>query len=144
MCSGLDRNLFSLFVVASRRAHYTLHQVLKHVLKEGSESDNESSEDEKATMKKKEQRVLYTMTFQTLERERNHRRLLEVQGSARFGAPGDIRIFDSSDEDGGTRDIERNIEDGDSDTPGVYDIQTDKQSEEETEGKRDRDREKGG
>ena len=38
--------------------------------------------------------------------------------------PGDIRIFDSSDEDHGTRDKEGNVEDGDSDTPGVYDEQT--------------------
>ena len=79
MRSGLDRILSSFFVVASRRAHYTLHQVLKHILERGSESDNESSEDEEATMKKKEQSVIYTMTFQTLELEQNHRRLPEVQ-----------------------------------------------------------------
>ena len=67
MRSGLDRILSSFFVVASRRGHYKLHQVLKYILEEGSESHNESSEDEKATMKKKEQSVLYTMTFQTPE-----------------------------------------------------------------------------
>ena len=39
--------------------------------------------------------------------------------------PGDIRIFDSSDEDGGNGDKEGNVEDGDNDMPGVYDIQTD-------------------
>ena len=32
--------------MASRRAHYTLHQLLEHILEEGSEFDNESSEDE--------------------------------------------------------------------------------------------------
>ena len=84
MRSGLDRILSSFFVVASRRAHYTLYQVLKHILEERSESDNESLEDEEATMKTKEQSVLYTMTFQTLERERNHRRLAEVQGLVRL------------------------------------------------------------
>ena len=78
MRTGLDRILSSFFVVASRRAHYTLHQVLKHILEGGSESDNKSSEDEKATMKKKEQSVLYT-TCHMLEWERNHRHLPEVQ-----------------------------------------------------------------
>ena len=61
MRSGLDRILSSFFIVASRRAHYTLHQVLKYILEEGSESDKESSEDEEASTKKKEQSVLYTM-----------------------------------------------------------------------------------
>ena len=52
---------------------------------------------------------------------------------ASFGAPGDIRILDSSDEDGGTRDKEGNVEDIDSDTPGVYDIQTDVDAENDTD-----------
>ena len=51
---------------------------------------------------------------------------------ASFGAPGDIRIFDCSDEDGGTRDKEGNVEDGDRDTSGVYDIQTDVDAESDT------------
>ena len=33
--SGLDRILSSFFIMASRRAHYTLHQVLKHILEGG-------------------------------------------------------------------------------------------------------------
>ena len=52
---------------------------------------------------------------------------------ASFGAPGDIRIFDSSDEDGGTRDKEGNVKDCDSDTPGIYDIQTDVDAESDTD-----------
>ena len=44
-----------------------------------------------------------------------------------------IRIFDSSDEDGSTRDKERNIEDGDCDTPGIYDIQTEVDAESDTD-----------
>ena len=52
---------------------------------------------------------------------------------ASFGVPGDIRIFDSSDEDGGTRDKEGNVEDSDSDTPGVYHIQTDVDAESDTD-----------
>ena len=60
--------------MASRRASYTLHQVLKHILEEGSESDNESSEDNEEGA----ERFIHS-DFQRLDRERNQSCLPEVQ-----------------------------------------------------------------
>ena len=125
MRSGLDYILSSLFVKASRRARYTLHQKLKHVLEEGSESENESSEDEQ----EEAERFIHSDVPNAGPGMEPH----TLGQGASLGAPGDIRIFDSSDKDGGTRDKEGNVEDGDSDTPGVYDIQTDVGAESDTD-----------
>ena len=124
MRSGLDRILSSFFVMASRRAHYTVHQVLKHILEEGSESDNESSEDEEEGAERSIHNDAPNAGAETKSQA--------LARGASFGAPGDVRIFDSSDEDGGTRVKEGNVEDGDSDTPSVYDIQTDIDAESDT------------
>ena len=60
--------------MASRRASYTLHQVLKHILEEGSESDNESS----GNNEEGAERFIHS-DFQTLDPEWNQSRLPEVQ-----------------------------------------------------------------
>ena len=68
--------------------------MLKHILEEGSESDNESSEDEEEGA----ERFILSDVL-------NAGPGTEPQALARgasFGVPGDIRIFDSSDEDGRT------------------------------------------
>ena len=101
-----------------------LHEVLKHILEEGSESDNESSEDEEGA-----ERFIHNDVPNTGAGTKQQ----ALARGASFGVPGDIRIFDSSDEDGGTRDKEGNVEDGDSDTPGVYDIQTDVDAQSDTD-----------
>ena len=63
--------------MASRRARYTLHQVLKHILEEGSESENETSE----TSEDEEEgavRFIHSDVPNTGP-EQNHRRLPELQ-----------------------------------------------------------------
>ena len=92
--------------------------MLKHILEEGSESENESSENKEEGA----ERFIHNDVS-------NAGPGTEPQALARgasFGAPGDIRIFDSSDEDGGTRDKE-------GDTPSVYGIQTDVDAESDTD-----------
>ena len=112
MCSGLDPILSSFFVIASRRARYTLHKVLKHILEEGSESDNESSEDEEEGAE--------CFIHSDVPKAGPGTKPQMLARGASFGAPGNIRIFDSLDEDGGTRDKEGNVEDGDIDTHPVF------------------------
>ena len=106
MRSDLDYILSSFFLMASRRAHYTRHQALKHILEEGSESDNESSEDEEEGAERFIHNDAPNAGVGTKPQV--------LARGASFGAPGDIRIFNSSDEDGSTKDKERNVEDGDS------------------------------
>ena len=72
--------------MASRRARYTLRQVLKHILEEGSESENESSEDKEGA-----ERFIHSDVP-------NAGPGMEPQALARgasFGVTGDIRIFNS-------------------------------------------------
>ena len=125
MRSGFDSILSSFFVMASRCAHYTLHQVLKHILEEGSESDKELSEDEE----ERAERFIHN----DVPNDGVGTKPQALARGASFGAPGDKRIFDCSDKDGATRDKEANVEDGDSYTPGVYDIQTDVDAESDTD-----------
>ena len=94
-----------------------LHQVLEHILEEGSESDNESSEDKEEGA----ERFIHNDVPNAGEGTKPQ----ALARSTSFGAPGDIRIFNSSDKDGGTREKEGKVEDSDSNKPGVYDIQTD-------------------
>ena len=111
--------------MASRRTLYTQHQVLKHILEEGSESDNESSEDEEEGAE--------CFIHSDVPNAGPGTEPQALAQGASFGAPGDKRIFDSSDENDGTRDKEGNIEDGHSDTPGVYDTQIDVDPESDTD-----------
>ena len=114
MHSGNDRILSSFYNMASRRAHYMLHPVLEHILEEESESDNESSEDEEGAE---------CFIHSDVPNAGPGTKAQVLARGASFGALGNIRIFDSSDENGGTRYKKGNVEDSNSDTPGVYDIQ---------------------
>ena len=85
MHSGLDRILSFFFVIASRHARYMLHQVLKHILEEVSESDNVSSED------KEEGTERFIQSDVPNAGPRTKAQVL-ARGAS-FGAPGDIRIL---------------------------------------------------
>ena len=120
--------------MAARHARYTVHQVLEHIFEEGSNSEGQLTEDEG---EREDDEFLFddipnngTETVSSV----NTRPAPAQALATGIVVPAEIGIFEEDTNiDGGSditnKDEDGNIEEDESDTPGVYDMETDVDAE---------------